>query len=133
MRHDEELELFWLEQPDPKGWPRINRFLVSFSFYDHFRCHNGFVTKWEFVNVLVCSVTGKSGGRAEVRFCCGPNCSAKFLVRVETKAYDYVGSYYAKADSIWYAPDPLSLTETLRLAENIAEKLDAETEVRAQA
>jgi hypothetical protein len=81
------------------------------------------MARWEYVNVLVASVIGQSGTRAEIRFCCGPSCSARFLVRVETKRYDSGTYYCSAADSIWYAPDPLSLTETLKLAENIAEQL----------
>ncbi len=78
------------------------------------------MAKWERVNVLVCSVVGKIGTRAEVRFICGQNQCATFLVRVETKHFEQNGQYFDKADSLWYAPNPLSLTETIRLAENIA-------------
>lgn len=74
------------------------------------------------MNVLVCSVVGKNGVRAEVRFCSGPSCDAQFLVRIETKEYSINNCAFMKADSLWYAKDRLSLTETLQLAESIADK-----------
>lgn len=80
------------------------------------------MAKWEFVNVLVCSVIGKSGVRAEVRFCSGPCCDARFVVRVEAKEYSINNCAFLKADLLWYAKDRLSLPETLLLAESIVEK-----------